>query len=559
MALKSLGVPASGLSDVVTKSDIDSVRADLLSKGAVVVGPGNSQAEIQAAINASGNRSVLFAPGIYTPAAAWDLPSGSAVKGSPGTVIDLSTLGGEPAFRAVGTTAGAAVALTVAAMEGSRTVTLASASTLAPGDWVKIYSTTPVSTAVPTTIGEIQRIRSISGNVLTFSDPVSRSYLTGASAAVQKLSLVSDVSVEGFRFIGVEASITTSYLGVKFDTCKNVSVRSCSFRFVHYAAIWLADTVFARVSDCHFEDALNVGTAYGVAVLWASQDVTVSNCTSLRVRHAVTSGGGGSRPGTARRIAVSAFSASESIDSAFDAHPGCDYFSVTGCHILGGAGDGIISQGRCATIVGNTITGVAAYGIFLQGVSIGGLQATIANNVITRTGGIGIWVQPDSTVAQRVWNGVTISGNVLTDTGSTGIEVMQTAGGFYGEMFTIVGNTVRRPTGNGISLRGVRDVSVSGNSVARATATFACIMIFGAVDASVTGNTLNGEGVSAYGVRLVSSATNCVVVGNRIRGCTNGVHQAADSGPAVVVGNLTTERTTGYTLSATGNSAANNL
>ena len=61
MALKSLGVPASGLSDVVTKSDIDSVRADLLSKGAVVVGPGNSQAEIQAAMAAShGLRSSSF-------------------------------------------------------------------------------------------------------------------------------------------------------------------------------------------------------------------------------------------------------------------------------------------------------------------------------------------------------------------------------------------------------------------------------------------------------------------------------------------------------------------
>ena len=435
--------------------------------GVDTAGVADASPAVQSAVNAAAQLGygVLLPSGRIKLASTVNLPDGTVVRSFGSTTIDLSALGSSPAFAAVGQAA-AEVRLTATAAEGSTVCTLTSAASLSPGDTVKIGSTTVASSVTNQPVGEIQRVRSISGNVLTFADPLSRTYTVEALAAVQRLDQRSRIRIEGLHFEGVETSPTTTSCAIKFDTCRNVSVRSCAFRWVHYISVWLTDTQFARISDCHFADALNTGTAYGVACHWATQDVTVTGCTSIRVRHQVTCGGGTSRRGTSRRITVSGCTATESIDAAFDAHCGCDLFAVTGCHVLGGGQDGIIAQGRQITISGNTVVGVARHGIFLQGNSIGGLHGAISGNCVSRAGGRGIYVLPDSVAAHQQWSGVAVTGNDVTDAASTGIELAQTSTEFAAEGFAVTGNSVRRGKSHGIHLRGVRDCTVSGNHVA---------------------------------------------------------------------------------------------
>jgi hypothetical protein len=528
--------------------------------GAVGDGIADDRLALQSAVDAAATygAAVFLPPGRYRLQGSVNLPSNIVVRGTSRTIIDMSALGASSAFQAVGT-AGSAVSLTADAGEGSTTLTVASTSGLVAGDWIKVGSTTLSSTVTGQAIGEAVRIRSIAGRVLTLADPLSRSYRTAASAAVQRLTHKVNVQLENLQFEGVESLTSTNFQAIRFDTARNVRVLDCSFKWVHYIGIWLADTVFAKVAGCHFEDALGAGTAYGVACHWATQDVSVVACSSARVRHQVTCGGGTSRRGTSRRVTVSGCTAVESTDAAFDAHPGCDWFSVTGCHVIGGGQDGIIGQGRHSVFTGNTITGVARHGIFVQGNSIGGLQATVSGNAISRAAGRGIYILPDSIPAHQVWSGVTVANNNLTDITGAAIEIGRSAASTYAEGFTVTGNACRRIGSNGILIRGVRDVTLSGNQVHQAAATCAGIFISSCLDVTVSGNAVNGNGVSAQGIRFHAGSSQMACSFNRVRGCATGILQDVTSKASTFVGNNAAGCTRGYSLSGSGNSAANNL
>lgn len=503
---------------------------------------------------------VLLPPGRLKLSATVDVPTGTVVKSLGSTTIDLSALAtGVPGFRAIGTSA-TAKPLAADAAEGGFTVTLVDASTVSAGDYVRVSSTTVTTTVTNQPSGEIARVRSIAGNVLTFATPLNRTYLTSASATVEVLSQKADILVEGLRFEGNPTATTTRFLAIQFDTCRNVSVQNCTFRWVHYCSVQLIDTIFARVAGCHFQDALETGSAYGVAVHWSTQDVSVVNCTSLRVRHHVTCGGGTTRRGTPRRVTVAACTATESIDAGFDAHSGCDDFTVTGCHVDGGGQDGIIGQGRGFIATGNRVRGTTRSGIYHQGTSIGGVQATITGNCVSRCGGRGILVQADGLVAvHRTWSGVTITGNDVSDTTTTGIEVQQLDASTSAEGFTVANNIVRRCGNYGILIRGCSDAAVNSNHVFQAAATFACIYLLTSPNCTVNGNTINGNSISPQGIRLGTGSTDCVINGNRVRSCTTGVSQDASSGPAIVTSNNSRSCSTGYSLLASGNVNANNL
>lgn len=528
--------------------------------GLDTTGVADAAPAVQAATTAAAalGFGVVLPPGVLRFASTVNLTDGAVVRSLGATTISLESLGSSPAFAAVGSAA-AEVRLASDAAEGAKTITLTDASSIAAGDWVKLSSTAVATSNTNQQRGEIQRVRSVAGNVLTFADPVSRAYTVTDLAGVQKLTQRQRVRIEGLTFQGVEANTTTSYLAIKLDTVRGASVHGCSFRWAHYMSVWLTDSIFVRISDCHFADALNTGTAYGVGVHWASQDVTVVGCTSIRVRHHVTCGGGTSRRGTPRRVSIVGCTAVESIDAAFDAHPGCDVFSVTGCHVIGGGQDGIIAQGRQVAISGNTVVGVARHGIFLQGNSIGGLQGTISGNVVVRAGGRGIYVLPDPATIHQVWGGVAVTGNDVADSVGVGIEVAQTATTFFAEGFTVTGNAVRRPGSHGIHLRGVRDAAVGNNHVAGVLATFCGIYLLNAPECTLTGNIINGGGVAAYGIRLGSAATDCAVTGNRARACGIGFAVDAASAPVVLVGNNTRSCTTGYSVAGSGSVNANNL
>lgn len=515
--------------------------------------PGDSiQAAITLAI-ADGGGTVRLLRGTHSLTTPIALASNITLEGEPGTVVDQtaipSTVPATPAITATGTWS-APTLLTADAVEGAITVTVADATGIVAGDRVKVSSSS-VFGSTSQKRGEIVHVASVATNVLTIEDPLCDSYALIDAAQAERMAPVENVTIRGFSLRGGGNS-TLNVVGIHLTACVNVRLDELVTQNLHTAAVYLTDVVGASITGCRFTDGKRAGYGYGVAILYASQDVSITNLTGDKLRHAVTIGGGLEGRGITRRVTVAASVASTCDDAGFDCHPGGEYVSFIGCHVLGSAQDGIVMQGARFTISGCTISGASRYGILIQNLTIRGLEGTVTGNVVTRAGTRGIACVFNTTDPTfRVWSGLAVVGNLVTDSGY-GITLENSSAAFDAEGVSIVGNIVRRvTTSHAIFLRGLLGASVQGNSIFDPAATSEGLYLNDCADAVVSGNQIDGGATTGRAIRLVASP-NVSITGNRLKGAAVGVLTDVASAPTLYMGNINT-CTSKTTLAGTGN------
>ncbi|MGW7053143.1 right-handed parallel beta-helix repeat-containing protein [Streptomyces sp. NPDC054887] len=191
--------------------------------------------------------------------------------------------------------------------------------------------------------------------------------------------------------------------------------------------------------------------------------------------------------------------------------------------------EGYTINGRNIAIVGNTVEGAQdASGIRVYGSSGGTYdQVTIAGNSV-----LGFATDASNGIHVEYCSRPNVTGNTVSGTQSTGIVVFTSDGANVGS------NTIRSVGSNGVNVTGCTGAQIAGNTVDE-TATNHGIFVSTSSAVAVQGNRINAA--ASAGIRLSTSATGCLVVGNQVRkgsGATlSGISLDASATSAVVLDN----------------------
>ncbi|MFJ8049317.1 right-handed parallel beta-helix repeat-containing protein [Streptomyces luteogriseus] len=194
-----------------------------------------------------------------------------------------------------------------------------------------------------------------------------------------------------------------------------------------------------------------------------------------------------------------------------------------------GPSEGYTVNGRNIAIVGNTVEGAKdASGIRVFGASGGTYdQVTIAGNSV-----LGFSTDLSNGIHVEYCSRPNVTGNTIAGTQSTGIVCFNSDGANIGS------NTIRDVGSNGINITGCNGAQAVGNTI-DGTSTNHGIFVSTSSAVAVQSNRINAP--AAAGIRLSTSATGCLVVGNQVRkgsgGTTSGVSLDASATAAAVLNN----------------------
>lgn len=534
------------------ESAVTGPHFDPLAYGAVGDGATDDTEAVQAAITAAGvTRGIVNGSGkTYKVTSTITLGSNVHLRD---LTLDASSLTGADNIVEIVGTSGSNVSLTSNAVEGG-TVISGSITGLASDDWIRIASDSVFGdTSQPR--GEIARIESVAGSAITLYDPLADSYATADDAIFSELTFVENVRIERVKIIG-PADDTLSITGIEIDMARDVVVSDCTFVRTHWFGVAIKDSVGVRVDDCYFDRIEKTGLAYGVGVLWASHDVTITGCVSHRLRHLVTIGGGAGRPGVSRRVAVTNCTASQSMEAGFDCHPGGEEVSFVGNHVFGSDQDGIVFQGGRGTIVGNTVRDVARHGINLGPLTIRAHEYIVDGNVIHNSVQRGILLTKDADWDS--FDGIVITNNTVSDALLGGIEIGTSS--VTATNVVVSNNTVVGNASHGIILNTVDGGAVTGNYVEITAASVNGIRLLTSTRLTIGSNSVLSTNNSSSRCILTSNVDNSTFVGNVGSGAGVGILLDSTSTDNTVCGNNMNGNTVGFSLSTgTNNVVANNI
>jgi len=481
------------------------------------VKPGDS---IQDAVNAAaGKYPVRLLTGTHKPTGSISVPPGTSFEGEPGAILDLSSTTDGGSFKGGGVVS-SPVSLSSDALGDTSTVILsATIPDLAVGDFLKI-SSDKVFGSTNQKEGEIGRVSSISGTTITLEDPLSSNYRMADNPVASRMVMAENVSFRNLIIKG-PSDAARGTVGFYFTGMYNLRFQNISTDNLTQGGVYISDCLSVDFLSCSFNDALRAGFGYGIAILYASQDISVTNCFGRKLRHLVTVGGGSSSSGIPRRISVQGCVGSQLDEAGFDVHPAGEFITFTGCHVKGSAVDGFVLQGGSTTVSGCIVENVARHGIFVQPLTIRGVSTTLIGNDIRLASGIAIYVAMN---AGWVGSGHFVcSGNNVYFC-AKGVEV--DSGGVVAANYTgisVTGNVVFTSAGTGIRISGFPSSSVTGNRIRiQASGQFGISMI-GCPVSTVSGNAIDGRSLADRCINLAQS-DNTAVSGNSLYRANIGVY-----------------------------------
>ncbi len=456
-------------------------------------------------------------------------------------VIDFSNAPtGDKLFESTGAL-GTDRLLTANALSGATSVNVDDASGLAVNDLVEMYSDTLFATNTSVKTSEMVRIKSISGNTITLTAPLSYSYTTGANSKLRKLNFWENIKLRNIRAFGSGAG--GSQYGGHFKTVADLTVVDCLFEDFDDRSLMVDRSAVVNITRTRTNRSLKAGLAYGISVVNGSHWVNITECSGERVRHVVAVGGS---DGVNRFVKVANCNAFGCGDAGFDCHPAGDFIDFIGNYVVvdlnyGGNMDGIIIQGANAKMIGNTIRGAVRYAVFYQNLTdFGAATCVISENDCEGAAGA-------TYAIFAVASGATLL-----------------------ESLVIKGNTIRNYRG-AIRVRAdtaiINAYAITGNSFyepALADLQFIYIESKGTNtchDGTISGNSgrLSATGTSIY---LVADNAGylryAAVTGNSIRGGTYGC-RGINTDNINVVGNVFSGAGTLVSVAGAGSASANNI
>jgi parallel beta-helix repeat protein len=241
------------------------------SYGAVGDGVADESSEVQSAIdNATGVVDLLGLT--FRCDSTINLASGITLQ--DGT-LDFSNCTDDEFILAEGTI-GAENLLTSHGDVGDTTIAVTSASGLASGDLLHLYSDHVFTHKANAKAGEIVEIASISGTTLTLVEPLRDDYRTTNNGAVKEITSVDDVTCKDLIIECASPAGTHSVMA--FINCHRVRVSNVTMKNHKNYGIEIAGSKDVIVDGCRLQDVTDI-SAYGIYIHDACRNVRVTNCT----------------------------------------------------------------------------------------------------------------------------------------------------------------------------------------------------------------------------------------------------------------------------------------
>lgn len=322
--------------------------------GAVGDGVADDTAAVQEALNTSND--VMIGPGTYRVSQINIPLDGTTLRLDKGAVLFLDGPANEAGLTTLGA-AGPQRLMTVNGLRGDRNITIDDASGIVPGDLLRVYSTATVQFNQPMS-GELQYVRSVSGNVITLQDGLFADYLMSDTAAIRKITPRKNITIQGageIRGNGTQRNL------IEFNFSENVQVKGITIRNGYTAAISFRTVAHWRVADCFIKDTLSPDQGYGVVLEECVQWGSMTGCTVTNAGTGFDIGGSSSRFGHSRFWSVignSFYGCHRRGISTHEAGPnGIIAFNHVQCRagIEGNAGRGIWTRSGDIIIMGNTV------------------------------------------------------------------------------------------------------------------------------------------------------------------------------------------------------------
>lgn len=176
--------------------------------------------------------------------------------------------------------------LDVNAPRGSLTLTVDNASELTEGMYIKIVSE---RTIADLNRGEINQIRSITGNVLTLVRSIDDDYYTTDPTHIRGIGFTENVTFSGLNIIGPGTATNSVILdavnmyGVHVESCRISEGGETGLRFTDCYAAW--------VNGCIFENIFYTGLGYSVSIVDCSEGMKITeNIFRFYGRHYIATG-----------------------------------------------------------------------------------------------------------------------------------------------------------------------------------------------------------------------------------------------------------------------------
>jgi len=354
--------------------------------------------------------------------------------------------------------------LTSSVTAGATSVAVADGSIFQVGQWVKLASTRLFTIVNSATHSEMNRIKAISGNTITLTEPVLYTYGTGDGAKLVRLDFVEGITLRRIRATG--GGVGGNHFGCFLSVCRRIDVFDCDFDAFDNRAFDLRTCAHFRFHQNRFTRSTVAGLAYGVTIVSGCTWGQITDNFFADMRHGVTIGG---NAGINRQIVVAGNNCHGCTDAGIDCHPAGDYIVfANNTTMQAGGQDGIVFQGSNGVIKGNTIRGATRHGILAQlSPNVYACSVTIADNLILdETGtGAGIFLQNLGAISLR---GVAVTGNVMENGWDVGIQVIATDAGM--EFVTITGNSIGLVATRGIFVDTIGSLTIkfgviSGNAM----------------------------------------------------------------------------------------------
>lgn len=347
----------------------------------------------------SAGNSIFIRAGTYVVGTTIAGKSGVSLYGEgEGALFDASTLAYNEEIISFSGSVAAGVNL---ASNGTKhdTHVHAVSATFAAGDLVMITSAAVWrSNPMGQLQGEFQILESAAANVLTFKATggglgagglLLDNYTTANTAKAVKVTPVSNVIVDGIKFLGIQGDTSSAgecLVGVQFIYGVNCKVTNCHFDSVTDMAIWVQSCYCCEFNDNFFYRSNMAGIGYGIGLLHCCQSCSASGNRGENCRHMIATGGSAALPGIPRGITMSNNQALDCYMDAFNTHETGEGIIIRGNTVTGG-NSGMSYHAYSGIIDGNTIIG-SYYGIYSMAANGDGM--IISNNYICGTYSFGI-------------------------------------------------------------------------------------------------------------------------------------------------------------------------
>lgn len=258
----------------------------------------NDVAFQDALASVTGLNAVIFFPaGTYRFNASIRLRSGIVLRGegAANTILRCSpgVNSNQHVIIAEGSLSSIIANITSSVLKDQSSIEVDNPSLFQQGDYIKIYQDDASLVNDSWALGSVAQmlhITNITGNIISFNNPLRRNYLFANAPKIKKVNMVTGAGIECLKLVRTDNSIASLPTSNIYLFCtancwvKGVESDSCSF-----AHMQVGNSRNIDISNCYFHGAYDYGSGkgYGIACEYSSGECLIENNMFKHLRHSM--------------------------------------------------------------------------------------------------------------------------------------------------------------------------------------------------------------------------------------------------------------------------------